>query len=59
MNNFGQTKIFEKVKIDYVACNTGEVHHLEIAFMGWQALAKYINSLEKQKKWKVIKIEKE
>lgn len=59
MNNFEQTKIFEKVKIDYVACNTGEVHHLELAFMGWQALAKYINSLEKGNKWKVNKIEKE
>lgn len=59
MNNFKQTKIFEKVKVDYVACNTGEVHHLELAFMGWQALAKYINSLEKTKKWKVIKIVKE
>ena len=59
MSKFEQTKIFEKVKIEYVACNTGEVHHLELAFMGWQALAKYINSLEKEKKWKTIKIEKE
>lgn len=59
MSNFRTTKIFEKVKIEYVACNTGEVHHLELAFMGWQALAKYINSLEKTKKWKTIKIEKE
>ena len=59
MSNFEQTKIFEKVKIEYVACNTGEVHHLELAFMGWLALAKYINSLEKGNKWKTIKIEKE
>ena len=59
MSKFEQTKIFEKVKIEYVTCNTGEVHHLELAFMGWQALAKYINSLEKGNKWKTIKIEKE
>lgn len=59
MNNFRQTKIFEKVKIVYVACNTGEVHHLELAFMGWVTLAKSINSLEKGNKWKTIKIEKE
>lgn len=55
MSKFEQTKIFEKVKIEYVACNTGEVHHLELAFMGWQALAKYINSLEKEKNGKQSK----
>lgn len=59
MSKFEETKIFEKVRIEYVACNTGEVHHLEMSFMGWQRLAKYINSLEKPKKWKVIKIERE
>lgn len=59
MNNFVPTKIFEKVKIEYVACNTGEVHHLELCFMGWPALAKYLNSLEKGNKWKITKIEKE
>lgn len=59
MSNFEETKIFEKVKIEFVDHNTGEVHHLELPFMSWRALAKYINSFEKPKKWKVIKIEKE
>lgn len=58
MNNFGKTKIFEPVKIEYVCTETGEVHHLTLAFMGWQALTKYVTSIEKQKKWKVVKIEK-
>ena len=59
MNNFTETKIFERVKIEYVSTDTGEVHHLTLAFMGWRALTKYIISIEKQKKWKIIKIEKE
>lgn len=59
MNNFGETKIFEPVRIEYVNTDTGEVYHLTLAFMGWQALAKYCNSLEKSKKWKVTKIKKE